>query len=277
MAEIGVERLGAGDGKKHRAKRDEADDAVMDHESDGVERIDREKHFRVPEDRGKRRQSDDEEPRQHHRPEKRGHAGRAARLHRKQQEQDDDGQRHDIGFERGRDELDAFDRRKYRQRRRDHGIAVKQRPADDAQEDDHAGAARDPALRQRHQRQCAALAVVVGAEQDHDVFQGHHDDQCPEDQRDDPEHGLGGWLPSARGSDHRFAKGVEGASADVAIDDANAAQRQRAKASGRMGIAMRIGRRRFRGGSYYIGIHGKRASKCFTAAKRAAYSLALQA
>ncbi len=32
MAEIGIERLGAGDGEEHRAQRHEADDAVMDHE-----------------------------------------------------------------------------------------------------------------------------------------------------------------------------------------------------------------------------------------------------
>ena len=41
MAEIGIERFGAGDGEKHRAERDEADDAVMEHEGDGVERIER--------------------------------------------------------------------------------------------------------------------------------------------------------------------------------------------------------------------------------------------
>ena len=48
----------------------------------------------------------------------------------------------------------------------------------------HAGADRD-ALRQRHQRQDAALAAVVGAHDQHHVF--HRDDQHerPEDQRQD--------------------------------------------------------------------------------------------
>ena len=41
MAEVGIERLGAGDGEKHRAERDEADDAMMNHERDGMERIER--------------------------------------------------------------------------------------------------------------------------------------------------------------------------------------------------------------------------------------------
>ena len=37
MAEIGVERLAAGDGEEHRAERDQADVAVRRHEADGVE------------------------------------------------------------------------------------------------------------------------------------------------------------------------------------------------------------------------------------------------
>ena len=39
MPEVGIERLGTGHGEEHRAERDEADQAVMKHEIDGVERI----------------------------------------------------------------------------------------------------------------------------------------------------------------------------------------------------------------------------------------------
>ena len=62
MAEIGIERLGAGDREKHRAERDEADDAVMQHERDGMQRIEREQHLGMPHDRGDRRDRDDGEP-----------------------------------------------------------------------------------------------------------------------------------------------------------------------------------------------------------------------
>ena len=41
MAEVGVERLGAGDDQEHRAERDQADDAVAGEEAHAVERIER--------------------------------------------------------------------------------------------------------------------------------------------------------------------------------------------------------------------------------------------
>ena len=97
------------------------------------------------------------------------------------------------------------------------------------------------ALRQRHQRQRAALAVVVGAQQDHDVFERDDDDQRPEDQRQDAEHRLA--RRRAAGADrgqHRLAKRVERAGADVAVDDADAAERQRPEAGcGRDAVAVR--------------------------------------
>ena len=47
MAEIGVERLGAGDGEEHRAKRHQPDGAVGGKKADGVGRIERGEHPRV--------------------------------------------------------------------------------------------------------------------------------------------------------------------------------------------------------------------------------------
>ena len=44
MAEIGIERLAAGDGQKHRAERDQADVAVIEQKLDAVERIDGGEH-----------------------------------------------------------------------------------------------------------------------------------------------------------------------------------------------------------------------------------------
>ena len=93
---------------------------------------------------GTRRDRDHRKPDAHDRPEQRGDPRGAARLHRKQRQQDDHRQRHHIRIERHGDELDALDRRQHRQRRRDHGVAVKQRAADDAEQDDHAGPCRQP-------------------------------------------------------------------------------------------------------------------------------------
>ena len=49
------------------------------------------------------------------------------------------------------------------------------------------------AQRQRQQRHDAALALVVGAHDEHDVLQRHHDDQRPEDQRQHAQHVLAAW------------------------------------------------------------------------------------
>ena len=124
--------------------------------------------------------------------------------------------------------LQAFDRRQHRQRRRDHRVAIEQRAADDAEQRDRGDAAAERTLRQRHQRQRAALAIVVGAQQDHDIFQRDHDDQRPQDQRqhaDDNRFGHGALGPGGR--DDRLAQRVQRAGADVAVDDADAAERQR--------------------------------------------------
>ena len=43
-------------------------------------------------------------------------------------------------------------------------------------------------LAQRHQRQRAAFAVIVGAQQQQHVFGGHDDEQRPQDQAEHAEH-----------------------------------------------------------------------------------------
>ncbi|MHC2579685.1 hypothetical protein ACVMHR_004424 [Bradyrhizobium diazoefficiens] len=122
-----------------------------------------------------------------------------------------------------------------------------------------APAGADRALGQRHQRERAALAVVVGAEQDHDVFERHHDDERPQDQGEHAEHGRRRSEPvGARGGRrHGLAERVERTGADVAIDHADAAERQRAETGRGVGLAMAIGRRRFRGGNCYVACHGR--------------------
>ena len=82
---------------------------------------------------------------------------------------------------------------------------------------------------QRHQGQRAALAVVVGAQQDEDVFQRDDDDQRPQDQRHDAEHDVPRGIrrpPLPPAAMHGLAQRVERAGADVAVNDADAADRQ---------------------------------------------------
>ncbi len=209
-------------------------------------------------DRMQGRDRNDGEPDAHHRPEEGRDPRGAARLNRKQHQQNEHGQRHDIGIEGGGDELDAFDCRQHRQRRRDHGVAVKQRTADNAEQDDGAAALADRTLRQRHQRQCASLAMVIGAQQDHHVFQRDDDDQRPQDQGENTQYSQrrDAAFGPAR-SDNGFAQRVQRAGADVAIDDTDAAEHQGLEAGGGMRFPMSVGRGRFRRGDRTLGRHGK--------------------
>ena len=111
MAEVGIERLGAGDRQKHRAQRHKTDHAVVKHEGDGQHGIEGQQYFGMLHDRTNRPDRDDGEPDAHDGAEKSCDAGGAARLRGKQHQQNDHGQRHHIGIERRGDELDAFDRR----------------------------------------------------------------------------------------------------------------------------------------------------------------------
>ena len=140
------------------------------------------------------------------------------------------GERHDVVLERRRHELETFDRRQHRDRRRDHGVAEEHRGADHAEHQHERRAPAERARRERRERERAALAVVVGAQQDQHVFERDDDDQRPQDHRQHAEHDLARDRPGSGGRHHRLAERVERARADVAIDDADAAERQRPEA-----------------------------------------------
>ncbi len=81
---------------------------------------------------------------------------------------------------------------------------------------------------ERHQRQNAALPVIVGAHDHGDIFDRGGDQQRPDDQREhaDRRRRRGASRPFERGF-----QGVERAGADVAVDDAERAQHQRVEAA----------------------------------------------
>jgi hypothetical protein len=82
-------------------------------------------------------------------------------------------------------------------------------------------------MQQRQQRDDAALATVVGAQNQQRVFDRNDQDQRPEDQRHDPEDRLRRKLAAAAGGLRRFLQRIEGTGADVAIDDAERSERGR--------------------------------------------------
>ena len=238
MPEIGIKSLGSGDGEKHGAKRKQSNDAVVQQEIDAVERIERPQHARIGGDPVEAGQCDRHEPDQHDRAEQRRDLRRTARLHREQGEQDHHRQRHDIFVERRRHDVDAFDRGEHRQCRRDDGIAVEQRGADDAeQRDDAAGPAdtANGARCKRHQGKGAALAVIIRAQQDHYIFERDDDEQRPQDERHHAEHRrpFDYAVFGTRSGNDGFAKGVERAGADIAVNNADAANGKAPQAGAR--------------------------------------------
>ena len=256
MTEIGVERLGAGDGEEYRAEGDEPDHAVRGEKRDGIAGIEGEQDLGIAGDERYAGDGDGDEPHRGDRTEERRDLGGAARLHGEQRDQDHDGQRHDVVIEGGGDELEAFDRGQHRQRRRDDGVAVEQRRADDAAEHDRAGALAERALRQRHERERAALPLVVRPQQDEHVFERDHDDQRPQDQREHAEHGIARQGAAGGCGRNRFTKRIERARSDVAVDDTDAADGQRPEAGARARLAVPVGGDYAAGRSRKRGTHG---------------------
>ena len=114
------------------------------------------------------------------------------------------------------DELQAFDRRQHRDGRREHGVAVEEGSADHAQNQDQRRAALGHRLPERHQRERAALALVVGVEQHQHVLERDDEQHRPHHQREDAEHGIWPPLAPVRCGLHGLAQRIEGAGADVA-------------------------------------------------------------
>ena len=106
----------------------------------------------------------------HDRAEERRDPGRAPALGGEQQDEDDDRRRQDVGREVGVDLLQSFERGQHGNRRRDHGVAGEQRRAGDAEQKGERRPLSERALRERHERQDAAFALVVGLHQEQHVF-----------------------------------------------------------------------------------------------------------
>jgi len=150
-------------------------------------------------------------------------------LHREQADDHEHGERHRPPLQRRRHQLQPFHGAQHRDGRRDDAVAVEQRGAEHAQQQQRvaqSGSVPHRARGQRSQRQAAALAVVVGAQHQQHVLQRHHQHQGPEDGRHgaDEVHRV---HRHAGGGREDLLHGVQRAGADVAVDDAEGAQRQR--------------------------------------------------
>ena len=170
---------------------------------------------------------DAEKPDHRNRPKELANARGAALLHKEQPKQDDQRQRNHILFEGGRYHFQAFDCRQHGDRRRNDAVAVKQAGTEDADQQQHMAQPRLILDRLRGQRQHghqAALAVVVGTQDERDVLDRDDDRQGPEEDRQDAKHVLMGEGNMA-GAEY-FLDRVQNAGTDVTVDNANGAQRE---------------------------------------------------
>ncbi len=201
---------------------------------------------------------DHREPDQAHRAEQARDLGRAIGLGGEQADQNDQAgdQHHRHGHVRAelRHTPQPLNGREHRDRRGDHGVAVEQRRAADPEEEYPRRPAPCRPLRQRHQRQDPALALVVRPHQHGDVFHRHHHDQRPQgqghhaDDRVRLHPGLGRLF-------QRVMEGIQRAGPDVAEHHADRAERQAEEPPPRGVGAVVVRAGRGRGGGGVVACH----------------------
>ena len=229
MAHVGVHRLATGDGQKCGADNGKADvEVLVDQEIEGIERAEGDEHAGRHDDAVDAERGEHGEPADHDRaecpPDKLG----ALPLYEEQPDQDHDRERHDGRRKRRRVGLQAFDGAEHRDGRRNRAVTIEQGGADEA---DHqqfrapCSGLRMARVEQRQQRDDAAFAAVVRAQDQKRVFDRDDQDQRPQDQRHHAEDGFICQRPAMGGGLGRFLQGVEGAGADVAVDDTKGAER----------------------------------------------------
>ncbi len=148
-----------------------------------MERIDRGKQAWIVEQMWDSRAGNYQEPQDHHRTKESGDPCGATRLHRKQGDQDQYGERQHGVFERRGRKLQAFDSRQHGNRRCNHGIAVEHGRANHAERKQYGGPPAEHASREGGQRQGTALTIVVGTQQNQNILDGDRDGERPQDQR----------------------------------------------------------------------------------------------
>ena len=154
---------------------------------------------------------------------------RAQRLDGEERDQDHYGGRQDVRAESRRDDVEPFECRKNRDRRRDRAVAIDQRRPEQPYRYDHRTVLPLHAEK-RHERQYSALAVIVDPHRERYVFDRRHDDQRPDHQRQRSERGDGIGIGAGE-AENRLER-VKRARADVAEHYAQCRKAERRQARG---------------------------------------------
>ena len=243
MAHVGIQGFGAGDGQHDRAEGPENAKALVGDEIVGVDRIDGRQDGRVLDHLPDAENAQHQEPDQHHRSEQAADIGGAAGLQHEQGDEDDQRQRQDIRRQGGLGRGQALDGAHHGDGGCDDRVAVEQGQPDHRQHHDRLAdllcLAVQPAGRERRQRQNAAFALVVGAHDQHDVFDGDGQRHRPEQHREHAQHMLARRRHSAA-MEEGLAQRIERAGADIAEHDTERPQNQ-GRAHGMGGVLVTCG------------------------------------
>ena len=240
MTHVRVQRLGARHRQHHRRERDERDAAVRGEELHPVARRQRAQDAGVVRHLHGAHHAEHAEPDDHHRPEQVADNTRAEALNREQHAEDRHRDRQHERVQARHRDLQPFHRGEHRDRRGDHAVAVEQRGAGDPERDQrrrhHRAAAAPRRLQQRRQRHDAALAAVVGAHDERDVLDRHHQRDRPEHERDHAvDVPLRGVHRVIIGSENRLQR-VQRTGPDVAEHHSQRTERERRHRGSRGGV-----------------------------------------
>ncbi len=227
MAKIDVKCLRARHRQKCSAHHGKRNGGMCRQEVNGQVGVEGNKNVRMVENVHRAGNTQCNEPRCRKRPENRGDFARAKALNGEKPHQDEQRQRNHGLVEAGRNDLQALNRRKHGNCRGNQRIAVEQRGTDDAQAQHQRLVARCHRFAcQRHDGEGSTLALVVCAKDKTDIL--HCNDQCqrPEDDRKDADHFHFRGRAVMRYRSQRFAKRIERAGADIAVNDSNGPERK---------------------------------------------------
>ena len=224
MSHVGIQRLTAGHHQHDRAKDDERPHRMREEELEAVPWIRAQQDLRMLHDAADTQHRDAQEPGQHDPAERSADARGAVILEVEQGGDDDERERHHEARQRRADHFEPLHCAEHGDGRSDDSVAVKERAAEEPQQDERV-AGRGPSLLalclddQCEQRVDAALTTVVGLEDETDVLDRDDQDQRPNDQgqqakdivrrRGDAIHAL-----------ERVLDRIQRAGPDVAVNDA---------------------------------------------------------
>jgi len=180
VAHVGVQRLGAGQCQHHRTEYGHPHAGVNDEEIDRPDRVERLEHFRALADAMHAQDGQRQKPGDHDRAEQLADLLGAMLLRHEQRHQHHQRDGHHPVVDTFERQAHTLHRRQHRHGRGDHAVAVEQRgadqPTDEHQRTQPRVCSRCP-QGQGGERHGTALALVVGAQDEHHVLERHHPQQ----------------------------------------------------------------------------------------------------